>query len=47
MNDPNALALFGVIGVGMSTSAALLVRSVYVALRRPGRKHQNPAACSC
>lgn len=47
MHDWNALALFGVVGLGMSTSAALLVRTVISALRNPRSAPTSNAACSC
>jgi len=47
MYDWNALALFGVVGLGMSTSAALLLRSVMSALRSHRSQRTSNAACSC
>lgn len=44
--DWSALALFGVIGLGMTTSATLFVHSVIRVLRRPAGR-DAPAACSC
>ena len=34
MHDSNALALLAVAGLGMATSAALLVRSLVIAFRK-------------
>jgi hypothetical protein len=47
VQDWNALALFGVVGLSMTTSAALLVRTVLAALRRPRVRHDTQVACSC
>jgi hypothetical protein len=47
MHDWNALALFGVVGLGMSTSATLLLRTVISALRSPRSTRTSNAACSC
>jgi len=47
MQDVNTLALFGVIGVAMTTSATLLVRTVIATLRQPRVPRDAHIACSC
>jgi hypothetical protein len=47
MHDWDTLALFGVVGLGMSTSATLLLRTVISALRTPRTPRTSNAACSC
>jgi len=44
--DWSSLALFAVIGLGMTTSATLFVRTVVTTLRQPVRR-DTEAACSC
>lgn len=46
MYDWNAVALFGVVGLGMTTSAGLLVHTVVTALRARGRPAER-ATCHC
>jgi hypothetical protein len=46
VQDPNALALIAVVGVSMTTSAALLVKTVLAALRQPRIRHDSQVACS-
>ena len=47
VQDWNTLALFGVVGLGMTTSATLLIRTVLAALRQPRVRHDREVACSC
>ena len=45
--DWNALALIGVVGISMTTSAALLVKTVLASLRQARVRHDSQVACSC
>ena len=46
MYDWNTLALFGVVGFGMTTSAGLLVHTLIGALRERNRRGPD-ATCPC
>lgn len=47
MYDWNALALFGVVGLGMTTSAGLLLHTIIARLRTRERDASDRAACPC
>jgi hypothetical protein len=45
--DWNAFALFGVVGLGMTTSAGLLLHTVIARLRTRDRATGDQATCPC
>jgi hypothetical protein len=45
--DWNAFALFGVVGLGMTTSAGLLLHTVIARLRTRDRDTGDRATCPC
>lgn len=47
MYDWNALALFGVVGLGMTTSAGLLLHTVIARLRSRDCDCTDRATCPC